>query len=131
MWHRPIQNYSQMKRRNFLSTAGITVAAGTTATGAVASSVFNNISSNLALQEFSDAAQETLKTFKTDLHLNFENHPQKNQFVKQISSPVRIISKSKTGKNEFIIYKNTLGNFIKIFEKNGLQQVYISNNWID
>ena len=114
-----------MKRRNFLSTAGITVAAGTTATGAVASSVFNNISSNLALQEFSDAAQETL------LHLNFENHPQKNQFVKQISSPVRIISKSKTGKNEFIIYKNTLGNFIKIFEKNGLQQVYISNNWID
>ncbi len=115
-----------MKRRNFLSTTSLIIATGATGLSA-ASSAYVELSSFTSLNEFSKSNIKVMDHFISSLSEGFENHPEKEKMIKNLVSPVRIIEKIKTQDTEKIIYKNRLGNYIKLELKNGEEHIKISD----
>jgi hypothetical protein len=117
-----------MKRRNFISTTGTAALIGATSSLSAASSIYNNLSSETALMEFSDSTKKGLDNFINELQFHFKDHSESQMLISQLSKPMRIISKQEGKENQAIVYKNKTGNYIKISIQKGKEVVQISND---
>lgn len=115
-----------MKRRFFLSATSVAVATGVTSSLSAASTSFNKMSSFVSLQEFPTKSKNVLDNFVAELSENLKEHPQKNQIIKSLAMPVRIVINESSRREEKIIYKNKSGDFIKLLVKNGKETIYVS-----
>ncbi len=116
-----------MKRRNFISTTGTAALIGATSSLSAASSVYNSFSSEAAMLEFSDKTKKVLDGFVESLNFNLKDKPANQQLSTQIAMPIRIIDKDFGRTSHTIIYKNKLGQYIKLSSEKGKETIYISN----
>jgi hypothetical protein len=119
-----------MKRRNFLSTASVAIAAGATSGLSATASAFNGVSSFAALNEFSDAGQSALDKFKAELNEGLSSFSGGQRLAENVAMPVRIISKTSKNGTEQLIYKNKSGQYVRFQLKDGVETFYISNEAI-
>lgn len=114
-----------MKRRTFLtaaSTIGI-VSAASSAT--VVSSVYNDISTNILLEEFKPSSKNVLDKFLSDVSENATSLGIDSKIAKRLAMPVRIISNESKKNNQNISYKNKAGQTISICTINGKSSLKI------
>lgn len=117
-----------MKRRMFLSSAGMVGIVGAASGGApILSSAYSSISKNVSLADFSTDSKKVLDGFVKGLTDNFASFDQGTQLVNRIAMPVRIISTNFKKNNHRIVYKNQVGDYVTLTMKNGVESIHISD----
>lgn len=109
-----------MKRRTFLTAASTVGIVGVASSATVVSSVYNNLSVSILLEEFDTSNKTILDKFVGDITENAENLALDVSFAKRMAMPVQIINKNQIGDKQSIIYKNKAGQTITISEENGV-----------
>lgn len=108
-----------MKRRTFLtatSTIGIVSAASG---GTVVSSVYNDISSNILLEEFTTSSKNALNKFVSSINENTEAMGLDSNLGKKLAMPVKIIKNEIVKGDQTLLFKCKAGNNISISMENG------------
>ena len=104
-----------MKRRTFLTAASTIGVVSVASSATVVSSVYNNLSTSVLLEEFDSPSQIVLDKFIADINENTESLGLSSKFAKRLAMPVQIINNEKQN----IVYKNKAGQTISISTKNG------------
>ena len=104
-----------MKRRTFLTAASTIGVVSVASSATVVSSVYNNLSTSVLLEEFDSSSIKILDKFVTDITENTELLGLDSKIAKRIAMPVQIISNKKQN----ILYKNRDGQTISISTLNG------------
>jgi hypothetical protein len=110
-----------MKRRTFLTAAGTIGAVSIASSATVVSSVYNNVSTSILLEEFDSTSKGALDKFITDINENAESLDLDSSFAKRLAMPVQIIKKDKQN----ITYKNKAGQTISISSKDGIGKLIL------
>jgi len=109
-----------MKRRTFLTAASTVGIVGVASSATVVSSVYNNLSVSVLLEEFDAPNKKILNKFVADITENAESLGIDPAFVKHIAMPVQIISNKTKKGNQNIIYKNKAGQIVSLSVENGV-----------
>ena len=115
-----------MKRRTFLTTTATVGAIGAASGATVVSSVYNNISLNILLEEFDASAKVILEDLVSSVSENTQELDLDHSFAKKMAMPVQILSNNLTGKEKSISYKNKYNQTITLYTaKNAQHKVKI------
>lgn len=104
-----------MKRRTFLTAASTIGVVSVASSATVVSSLYNNLSTSVLLEEFDSPSKIVLDKFIADVNENVESLGLDSKYAKHLALPVQIINKDKQN----ITYKNKAGQTISISTKNG------------
>jgi len=114
-----------MKRRTFLTAASAIGAVTVASSATVVSSVYNNLSLSVLLEEFDTTSKNVLDKFVTDIAENAESLGLDSKFAKRIAMPVQILEINTKKNNQTITYKNKTGQNVLLSVENGEGKVMI------
>lgn len=103
-----------MKRRTFLTAASTVGIVGAASGATIATSVYNNLSLSVLLEEFDTPAKKVLDKFEADVIENAESHELDVNLAKRIVLPAQIISKDTKNGVQTMIYKNKCGHVVSL-----------------
>ncbi len=109
-----------MKRRTFLTAASTVGVVGVASSATVVSSVYNNLSLSVLLEDFDDSNKKVLDKFVANIKENTESLGLDAAFAKDLAMPVQIICMDSKKAGQNIIYKNKTGQIISLSVENGV-----------
>ena len=105
-----------MKRRIFLTAASTVGIVGVASSATVVSSVYNNLSVSVLLEEFDVPSKNILNKFVSDIAENTAALGLDSNLAKRLAMPVHIIKNEKLNGHQSLIYKNKAGQTISLSE---------------
>ena len=103
-----------MKRRTFLTAASTVGIVGAASGATVVSSVYNNLSLSVLLEEFDAPAKNVLDKFEADIIENAESLGLDTNLARKTAMPTQIISKNSKSGVQTITYKNKCGHKVSM-----------------
>ena len=114
-----------MKRRTFLTAASTVGIVGAASGATVVSSVYNNLSVNVLLEEFDTPSKKVLNKFVGSIAENVESLGLDSSLAKRLAMPRQIIENDIKDGHQNIIYKNKAGQTITISMIDGVGKIRI------
>ena len=105
-----------MKRRTFLTAAGTVGIVGVASSATVVSSLYNNLSTSVLLEEFDTTSKKAFDKFLADIAENAKSLGIDATYSKSIAMPVQIISIDTKKSSQSIVYKNKVGQTVSLSE---------------